>query len=135
MVQFSTWVEVPADRRITLTLPADVPVGPAEMQLSVEPPAPDANAVDGGPTDDPKFNREWAAFYEMLPELLKTYRGQYVAIHDGQVAASGPDKSAVWRQAHEQFGRVTILVRLVSEVPETCRITSVWAVRDAEPAG
>ena len=135
MVQFSTWVNVPADRRVTITLPPDVPVGPVAVQLSVDAPLPDAGAMDGGPTDDPKFNREWAAFYEMLPDLLKTYRGQYVAIHEGRIIANGADKDAVWRQAHEQFGHVTILVRLVSEVPETCRITSNWIVRTVEPHG
>jgi hypothetical protein len=135
MITFSTSVNVPADRRVTITLPPGVPVGPVEIQLSVEPMPPDPGAVDGGPTSDPKFNREWAAFYEMLPDLLKTHRGQYVAIHEGQVVGSGPDKLAVARQAREQFGPVTILVRLVSDAPEMKRITSVWHVRNVEPPG
>jgi hypothetical protein len=133
MYSFQTWVNVPADRRVTITLPPGVPVGPAEVQLSLAWPPPDADAVDGGPTADPKFNREWAAFYELLPELLKTLRGQYVAIHEGQVVASGPDKNVVCRQAYERFGRVTILVRLVSERPETRKIAATWFVRNVEP--
>src|SRR5947199_2039377 len=109
MYSFQTVVNVPANRRVTITLPAGVPVGPAEVELSLAWPPSDADAVDGGPTADPKFNREWFAFYELLPELLKTYRGQYVALHDGRVVAGGPDKYAVCRQAHQQFGQVTIL--------------------------
>ena len=135
MYSFQTLVNVPADRRVTITLPSGVPVGPAEVALSLTWPPPDADAVDGGPTADPKFNREWFAFYDILPELLRTHHGQYVAIHEGRVVASGPDASAVCRQAREQFGRVTILVRLVSERPETRRIGTTWFIRNVEPAG
>jgi hypothetical protein len=131
MYSFQTWVNIPADRRITITVPPSVPVGPAEVQLSLTWPPPDADAVDGGPTADPKFNREWFAFYEMLPELLKTHRGQYVAIHEGRVVASGANRLQVGDEAQRQFGDVSILVQLVSERPEVRHITSVWHVRGA----
>jgi hypothetical protein len=39
-----------------------------------------------------KWEREFAAFRQLLPELMKTYTGQYVAIHDGKVIDSGSDE-------------------------------------------
>jgi hypothetical protein len=115
---------VPADRRVTITLPPDVPVGPAEIQLRLEPPPPGADAVGDGPTNDPKFNREWAAFHELVPELLETHRGQCVAIHEGRVVGSGTDKVAVAMDAHQRFGNISILVREVAETPDVVRIIS-----------
>jgi hypothetical protein len=132
MVTFQTWVNVPADRRVTITLPPDVPVGPAEIQLRVEPPPPDAGAVGDGPTNDPKFNHEWAAFHELLPELLKTHCGQYVAIHEGRVVGSGTDKVAVSMDAHRQFGNISILVREVTETPHVVRIMTPLRRRPAK---
>ena len=42
-----------------------------------------------------KWRHEQEAFRRLLPELLKTHRNQYVAIHAGKVVESGPDKLAV----------------------------------------
>ena len=50
------------------------------------------------PVDD-KWERERRAFVRMLPELLVTHRDQFVAVHQGQVVASGPDKISVALQA------------------------------------
>lgn len=54
-----------------------------------------------------KWDQEYQAFRRLLPQLLATYRGRYVAIHGGQVADSEDDKqpwpcgswprSATWR--------------------------------------
>lgn len=43
------------------------------------------------PPED-KWRREQRAFRQLLPELLKTHRGKYVAVHEGQVVGSGDDK-------------------------------------------
>ena len=66
-----------------------------------------------------KFERERRAFFRLLPELLSTHRGQYVAIHDEQVVDSGPGRiDVVFRaQAKVQGG---VYVGLVS--PEPLRI-------------
>ena len=123
-IKFSTVVDVPTDRRVTLTLPVDVPVGPAEIRVEWEPSTTDPMAGEGGPMTDPKLDREWAAFRAMLPELVKTYGGQFVAIHEGQVVGSGPDKDSVWREAHQRHGNVPILVRGVTETPRVVRIVT-----------
>lgn len=68
------------------------------------------------PIDD-KWRRERQAFDRMLPDLLATHRDQFVAIHRGQVVASGPDKIAVALQAYREHGQIPIYVGLVSDQP------------------
>jgi hypothetical protein len=68
------------------------------------------------PPDD-KWRREQQAFRRLLPELLQSHRGQYVAIHDGRVVASGADKLDVAGQAYARHGYVPIYVSLVTDRP------------------
>lgn len=75
------------------------------------------------------FEQEIAAFETLKPELLKQYPGQYVAIYQGKVVASGVDKHEVSRQVREQYGLVVYYVQLVSPKPRTARIPSVWVTR------
>jgi hypothetical protein len=76
------------------------------------------------PVDD-KWQRERRAFVRMLPDLLVTCRDQFVAIHQEQVVASGPDKISVAMQAYGQHGPIPIYVGLVSEqAPLPARIPS-----------
>src|SRR5262245_44355072 len=78
---------------------------PGELKL-ISPPPPDG-----------KWRREQQAFRRLLPELLRTHQGQYVAIHEGEVVESGPDKLAVAERAYARFGYVPINVTLVSAEP------------------
>ena len=72
-----------------------------------------------------KWEREYQAFLRLLPELLKTHRGQYVAVHEGEVVDSGPDKIALALRAYQTHGYVPIYVGLVTtEPPPPVRITS-----------
>jgi len=72
-----------------------------------------------------KWRREQRAFRHLLPELLKTHRGQYVAIHEGQVVESGSDKLDIAGRAYARFGYVPIYVSLVTQEPvPPVRITS-----------
>lgn len=59
-----------------------------------------------------KLERERRAFLRMLPDLLTFHRGQYVAVHDEQVADSGPNRVLC------RVGNVDFYVGLVSEQPE-----------------
>jgi hypothetical protein len=65
-----------------------------------------------------KWEREYQAFRQLLPQLLATHRGQYVAIHEGTVVDSGDDKLALALRVLAQVGNVAIHVGLVSEEPE-----------------
>jgi hypothetical protein len=72
-----------------------------------------------------KWAREYEAFLRLLPGLLQSHRGQYVAVHDGKVVGAGPDKLVVARKAYQEFGPVEILVRFVTdEPPRVVRIAS-----------
>jgi len=69
------------------------------------------------PAEASKWEREKQAFRLLLPSLLLDHRGQYVAIHDGQVVGSGPDQIALARDAYRRFGYVPIYVGLVTDQP------------------
>jgi hypothetical protein len=64
-----------------------------------------------------KWRREQQAFRRLLPELLKTHRDQYVAIHEEKVVDSGTDKLAVAERTYQRFGYVPVYVALVTDQP------------------
>jgi hypothetical protein len=68
------------------------------------------------PPED-KFRSEQRAFQELLPELLRTHRDQYVAIHEGRVVESGANQIEVAERAYARFGYIPILVTLVTNKP------------------
>jgi hypothetical protein len=65
-----------------------------------------------------KWERECRAFKRLLPELLQSHRGQYVAIHEERVVDCGDDPLAVALRVLSRVGNVDIHVGLVSEQPE-----------------
>jgi hypothetical protein len=70
------------------------------------------------PTPSPsKWEREYEAFRQMLPRLLQTHRGQYVAVHEGQVIESGSDPVDVTFQALSRVGNVDVHVGHVTDEP------------------
>src|SRR4051794_26769650 len=80
---------------------------------------------------DGKWEREYRAFLATLPELLREYRGQYVALHEGRVVGHGTDKVAVALDACRTYGLVEILVRLVTDEPP--RVVSIPSPRRVPP--
>jgi hypothetical protein len=75
-------------------------------------------SVESQSLSSSKWEREYAAFRKMLPKLLATHRGQYVAIHNGQIVGSGPVKLAVALDTLAKIGNEDIHVGFVSEAPE-----------------
>src|SRR5262249_43339162 len=67
------------------------------MREVIESPAP---ALSLSATPETPWQRERRAFWELLPSLRKTHSGQYVAIRDGKVVASGSDEIAVAMEAY-----------------------------------
>jgi len=65
-----------------------------------------------------KWEREYQAFRRLLPQLLDTHRGKYVAVHEGQVVDTGDDKLALALRVLARVGNVAIHVGLVTEEPE-----------------
>jgi hypothetical protein len=77
-------------------------------------PAPEIKPAE---TPDTAWERERRAFFDLLPSLIKTQPGQYVAVHDGTVVASGSDRVGVALDAYQRVGYVPIYVGLVGEGP------------------
>lgn len=80
-----------------------------------------------------KWEREYQAFQQLLPQLLATRRGQFVAIHDGRVVDFGEDKLTVALRALAQVGNVPIHVGLVTTEPEPINRSGVR--RELRPSG
>jgi hydrogenase maturation factor len=80
--------------------------------LAVELPIPDV----------PKGEAEYQAFLRLLPQLLETHRGKYVAIHHGQVVDSDTDDVALVLRVQAKVGYVPIHVGLVIDPQPVLRI-------------
>ncbi len=65
-----------------------------------------------------KWHQEKRAFHRLLPGLLSSHKGEFVAIHGGQVVESGKEKLEVAGRAYARFGYVAIFVSLVTDAPQ-----------------
>ena len=65
-----------------------------------------------------KIIAESKAFRAMHAELLQRYRGEYVAIHDGEVVDHDVDLCALNRRIRARYGRIAVLLQRVTERPE-----------------
>ena len=71
------------------------------------------------------FEQEVVAFERMKPALYEQYAGQYVAIYQGEVVASGDEKLALLDQVRTRFGQVVCYVEKVApDSPRTARLHS-----------
>jgi len=76
-----------------------------------------APLVSLGPPPLTKWEREYRAFLRLLPQLLATHRGQYVAIHEEQVVDSDANDVALILRVHARVGYVPVFVDRVTEQP------------------
>lgn len=90
-------------------------------------------AVDWPPAPRSKWEREYRAFRRLLPQLLPTERGRYVAIHGEQVVDRDNDEMALIQRVLRRVGNVDIHVGLVTDQPEPAGRSGV--VRDLALAG
>jgi hypothetical protein len=70
------------------------------------------------PPPETKWQREQRAFVQMLPQLLASHRGQYVAIHDGQLVDSGAELVPLAKRVYVRYGYVPIWIDLVTDQPQ-----------------
>jgi PHD/YefM family antitoxin component YafN of YafNO toxin-antitoxin module len=75
---------------------------------------------------DEAFERERAAFERLKPELLKTHRGQFVAVVNEQVVDVDTDRVKLVLRVYDRFGYRPIYVQLVEEHLPHRRLPSVW---------
>jgi hypothetical protein len=64
-----------------------------------------------------KWEREYRAFQRLLPQLLLTEYGQYVAIHEERVIDSDLDEMALITRVLARIGNIDIHVGLVTDQP------------------
>ncbi|HLN26354.1 MAG TPA: hypothetical protein VK395_01265 [Gemmataceae bacterium] len=62
--------------------------------------------------------RDYRAFRRLLPKLLLTERGKFVAIHEERVIDSDRDEMALIARGLAEVGNVDIHVGLVTDLPE-----------------
>jgi hypothetical protein len=102
---------------------------PAEPPVTL--PAP---VLDQAAPPLSKWQREYRAFQRLLPGLLGSYRGQYVAIHNEQVVDSDLDDIALIQRVQACFGYVPIHVeRVTLETPPPARIPHYREYRPGKP--
>jgi hypothetical protein len=77
-------------------------------------PAPEIKPAENS---ERAWERERHAYFQLLPSLLSTHSGQYVAVHGGMVVASGSDRIGVALDAYRQVGYVPLYVGRVGEEP------------------
>lgn len=82
-------------------------------------PAPVIETKSPEPT---AWQRERHAFGEMLPSLLQTHLGKYVAVYGGQVVDSDEDEVRLAARAYQNHGYVPIYVGLVTKQTPIVRI-------------
>jgi hypothetical protein len=85
-------------------------------------PAPDLSLKD---PVSAYWEEQQCAFIRLLPTLLATHRGRFVAVHEGRVIAEGSDQVEVAKRSYALVGYVPVYVGLVSdEPPRPVRIPS-----------
>ncbi len=83
------------------------------------------------PPEPSKGEREHQAFLRLLPQLLSTHQGRYVAIHEGQVVDSDTDDIVLVQRVHDRVGYVPIYVGMVTDRPLVFRVPHYREVRSA----
>jgi|SRR5579872_523318 len=75
--------------------------------------------------DDDKWERERSAFQRMLPTLLATSRGKYVAIHKESVVETADSSAEAAQRAYAKCGYIPIFIGFVSDQgPRSVRLPS-----------
>jgi len=76
-----------------------------------------------------QFERDHHAFERLREELLKTHRGQFVAVLNGQVVDADPDQWELAKRVYAKFGYRPIYMDEVREKPRLYRIPGPRLVR------
>lgn len=102
------------------------------VQRSVRILPTDATPIDISfphPAPPSKAERERAAFLRLLPVLMATHAGRYVAVHGEEIVDADADDIALVRRVHARFGYVPIYVGLVTAIPLVVRVPGFREVR------
>ena len=81
------------------------------------------------PSPDDEWERDRQAFEVMRGELLKTHKGQFVAILNNQVVDADVEIGTLAKRVYARFGYRPIYMQKVTEQPRVARIVSPRVVR------
>ena len=70
-----------------------------------------------GMSEDDTVWREEEAFQRLHPQLLETYSGEYVAIHNGKVVDHDSDQVALYRRVSQRVPDRFVLIAKVTPQP------------------
>ena len=101
------------------------------MSNTVAAPAIEVQLIE--PTPD-QFERDRRAFLRLLPALLKTHPGQYVAVHNEQVVGSGPDRLKLALEVQARL-RTGVYIGHVTDEPEPARRSGIRRLPDGGERG
>ena len=88
-----------------------------------------APVINVPPRNDDKWERERSAFQRMLPTLLGTSRGKYVAIHEETVVETGDSSVETAQSAYAKCGYIPIFIGFVSDQgPRSIRFLNMYTV-------
>lgn len=68
------------------------------------------------------FESEKAAFMSLLPSLYLSHRGKFVAVHKGEVAASGASEIEAARSFFRKYGDTHVYIGFVGQEPPAYQI-------------
>jgi hypothetical protein len=91
--------------------------------------------VEWPPAARNKWEREYRAFRSLLPQLLQTHSGKFVAVHDEKVVDFDTDEMTLILRVLAKVGNVDVHVGRVTEQPEpvfrsgVLRLLNVFLVR------
>lgn len=74
----------------------------------------------------PEWYVEKTAFERMLPELLKSYRGKWVAVFHGEVVDSDVKPGELMWRVEQKYGELPVYIDEVADPPHVYRIPSAW---------
>jgi len=78
---------------------------------------------------DDEWEQGQQAFKQMQSKLLKTHKGQFVAVLDNQVIDADSEIGTLARRVYARFGYRPIYMQKVTEQPRAARIFSPRIVR------
>lgn len=119
--------------RIHITSPTELPQE-GEVYLWVTDRTGQETAVPDILYTNPDYaamEQEQAAYHRMLPDLLRQYKGQYVAVYRSEVIDHDRDQTALVVRLDQTHPDDIVLVKLVTDKPDrVLRIPSPRLVRD-----
>jgi hypothetical protein len=65
-----------------------------------------------------QMEKEQLAFAHMLPDLLRQYKGVYVAVYQGEVVDHDPDQVALAVRMQKVYPDQVVLIKRVTAVPD-----------------